>query len=282
MTFRLVTAIIFLFCGTMTLLLVRSVLYPEDSGLAAVTPAVPFNYFAARTEGSSLDIWDANRIIGSCEITPHNGGTGGAVQRDKVVVRIEIRIALPQELMGSGRLDVSGEVLLHSNGIVDNLKLEFVLSGSLPQVRLLVDQSGDRKWPMLKLTRGKDTLFEFAPGQPSDMASNLIVSAMLRNIGISEEAFSAKTSKDAGPGAVRAGYIEAGGETFDGYLFTSGSDRETQFRLYMSNTGQILRISTPLTGDNGLGLRLLAQSLAPKGAARPSILEGYAPTPPKP
>ncbi|HEX2748450.1 MAG TPA: hypothetical protein VHM91_10660, partial [Verrucomicrobiales bacterium] len=57
---RLISAIIFLFCGTMTALLVRSVLFPENSGLADVAPNVPFDLFVARTEGSSLDIWEAN------------------------------------------------------------------------------------------------------------------------------------------------------------------------------------------------------------------------------
>lgn len=64
--------------------------------------------------------------------------------------------------------------------------------------------------------------------------------------------------------------MEAGGSTFDGSRHEQRHP-DSSFRLYLSNTGEILRIDTPFTGESQLGLRLLAQSLRPKEATAPDF-----------
>lgn len=83
----LITAFIFLFCGTMTTLLVRSVLIPEESRLSEVAPNIPFDLFASRSEGSGMDVWEGSRIAGHVQFTPLNGGPVPGERRDQVTVR---------------------------------------------------------------------------------------------------------------------------------------------------------------------------------------------------
>lgn len=271
---RLVTVIIFLFCGTMTALLVKSVLHPEASGLADVSPNVLFDLFAARTEGSELDVWETNRITGNCYLSPQNIVALPHVRREQVKVNIKFLIKLRQEIMGSSVLDLSGSAMLHSSGSVDHLSLDLQLAGSVPPLKLSIRQAGDSEWPSLTLSRGKEVLFESLGGKSADAANSWLVSAMLNNIGLPEDIMTGKQAREQASVTVRAGHIEAGGETFDGYLLASGGAAESQFRLYMANTGEILRIDTPLTGDNGLGLRFLARSLRPPDAKSP-VLEAF-------
>jgi len=272
MTARLATVLIFLFCGTMTVLLVRSVLYPEESRLAEVAAQVPFDLFAARTEGSNLDIWEGNRITGKCEIVPHNAASGPRARHESVEVRLEIVLQLRHTFMGSDLLDVSGSAVIHTDGSLSDYDLDISLLNSIPSITLSITQPADQKWPALKLMRGNAVLFESSAGKLLEGKEG-IASGMLLALGIPPEALSGKQTENEAPSSVRAGHIEAGGQTFDGYLFTSGADEETKFRLYLSNTGEILRIKTPL------GLEMLAESLRPTGVEVPSFQRRAIPKP---
>jgi hypothetical protein len=276
---RLITVIIFLFCGTMTGLLVRSVLFPENSGLADVPPNVPFDFFVARTEGSTLDIWDANKIIGVCHIVPSNSASGPKVHLEKVKVKVDVTLRFPRELMGSSLVGFNADLWLHSNGNMEfttdeengGPPFEIVLYGSNPQIRLTVNQPAGDKPPSLKLLRGGLTLFESSTGlNPGDTNSQMI-SAMLQTAGLPPDTLAAKEKEEKSTTTVRAGHIEAGGETFDGYLLSTGADEDSRFSLYISNTGEILRVHTPLSGKNDLGLRMLSENLIPKGVERPDL-----------
>ncbi|HEX2749258.1 MAG TPA: hypothetical protein VHM91_14720 [Verrucomicrobiales bacterium] len=274
---RLISAIIFLFCGTMTALLVRSVLFPENSGLADVAPNVPFDLFVARTEGSSLDIWEANKIIGTCHISPSGVGVAGPkVRKAKVRVKVDVIIQLPREIMGGRLIDISADLWLHADGNIDllseeeiaNPALEFKLRGSVPEIRLSVSQPPANKPPRLKLVRGGLTLFESSGGLQSGDPNSQIISGLLQAAGVPPESLTAREEPEKSTATVRAGHIEAGGETFDGYVLTTGSDEESRFSLYMSNTGEILRVHTPFSGKNDLGLRLLSETVSPKDTVR--------------
>jgi hypothetical protein len=272
---RLATILIFLFCGTMTALLVRSVLHPGASRFSAVAPEVPFNYFAARVEGSHLDIWDANRIIGSCELTPHSGEPGPGSRRDKVKVRMEVTVNAGQQL-----IDASGHTVLHSSGELTDFSLDLSLPRSRPVIKLAIRQKDGRHWPALTLTRGGELLFQSDGETGAGGVHSAMVDLMLKSTGLSLEALAAKESGEATSASARAGHFEAGGQTFDGYLLTGSGGDDSGFRLYLSNTGEILRIDTPLTGDNGLGLRMLSASLRPAGAKPPDLNKYALPPPP--
>ncbi|HWB05853.1 MAG TPA: hypothetical protein VG796_22720 [Verrucomicrobiales bacterium] len=281
---RLITAVIFLFCGTMTTLLVRSVLYPEDSKLATADPGIPFGLFASRTEGSSLDIWDANKIIGNCRITPSGSAFGLKGQKKRVKVRVEVLIRLGREIMGSSLVDITAELWLHSDGDlelqsdgageIDRPPLRLTLHApkpEIPEIRLTVSQPEGGKPPVLELTRGNLTLFKSSAGlNPGDINGQL-AGALLQSAGVPPEALAAKDTREKSTSTVRKGHIEAGGESFDGFVLSTGSDEDTRFSLYLSNTGEILRIHTPLSGKNELGLRLLSETLAPKNVDRPDL-----------
>ena len=267
---RLATAIIFLFCGTMTVLLVRSVLYPEGTSLAAVDPHVPFDHFIARIEGTRLDVWEGGAIIGRCDFVPHSLATAGRVR-----VEVDWRIRLGQEFMGSSLPMLQGDVVLRDDCTVDEISLDLKLSGSDPPVRLGIRQLPGEPFPALKLERGTDILFESSAGLQPGGGNAELVSALLKNLGLPDRLLSTEKSEAS---TSRAGDVEAGGQTFDGYFLRSGDDPATSFTLRLSNTGEILRIDTPFTGENQLGLRLLSESLRPAGVPAPD----FKPSPVKP
>ena len=265
MSARLATVLIFLFCGTMTVLLVRSVLYPEESRLATVAPHVPFDLFVARTEGSHLDIRDGQRIIGNCAVVPHSANSGPRVKEEKVAVRLEMLLQLGRTILGSNLIDVSGEIVVHSDGSVDGFDLGISLANSQPSFQLSIKQPPDQKWPDLKLSKDGAVVFESSAGKLLEGTDGIIAGGMLQALGIPTDALSGKHPESDTPSTVRAGDFPAGGQSFDGFVLTSGADEETKFRLYLSNTGEILKIKTPL------GLEMLAESLRPAGDVAPKF-----------
>jgi hypothetical protein len=100
-----------------------------------------------------------------------------------------------------------------------------------------------------------------------------VVDTMLRSTGLPLESLRSKAEAAQASATVRAGYFEAGGSRHDGYIFTAGDESAPQLVLYMANTGEILRLDTPFTGDNQLGLRFLAESLRPSGTPVPVLDE---------
>lgn len=257
---RLVTVAIFAFCGVMTTLLVRSVLIPEESRLAEIAPNIPFDLFAARTEGSTLDIWEGNRITGRCELSPMSAGLSALDRHEKIKVKLEVLLRLKNEVMGSSLIELSGNGILYATGRVEDLDLELILHGSTPQLRLAIKEQAGQPLPALRLTRGNDVVFESGNGA----AGNELVQLMLQSGGVPLDFLSDNAGKEA-PTSFRKGRIEAGGESFVGYLLSSGASPDQIFRLYMANTGEILRIATPL------GLEMLSETLRPKGTAKPNL-----------
>lgn len=273
---RLVTALIFLFCGTMTALLVRSVLYPQGTGLAEVPPQVAFDLFAARKEGSALDIWQGNTIIGRAEVTPNGPVSRPERGEADVAVRLNIVIRPPQTLLGSEYIKLQAAVRLHANGELDDLELDFSLPGSLPPFNLSVRHPAGQTSPTLILTRGTTVLFSAESGKAPEGLMAIMIDNILRSAGIPLDALQSKATESNGHGSVRAGWFEAGDTRHDGYIFSNGGDSSTRFHLFMENTGELVRLDTPLTGDNELGLRLLAESLRPASAGVP-VLDEFAP-----
>ena len=271
---RLITALIFLFCGTMTTLLVRTVLYPQGTGLAIVEPKVAFDHFVQKSEGSTLDVWDGNNIIGSCFIRPSESimkfpnGTSGI----KVLFTFTIRLGTP--LLNSSTLRMTGSGIMHSDGEVTRLDMELTLPGSRPQLILTIKHTDAKKPPVITLRQGQDDiLYTNNPGSPADAAKSLLVESMLKSAGVPMSTFTDPDSSKEPEAVVRAGWFEAGGKRSDGFILTNGGDEESRFELYLENTGEILRIETPLSGGNRLGLRMLSESRRPSGAIVPDLDE---------
>ncbi len=273
---RLLTVAIFLFCGTMTTLLVRSVLYPENSQLSEVAPNVPFDLFVARTEGSNLDIWEANKIIGQCNIRPSGPkASGPKVRKEKMNLWIDLKLRLGRTIMDSDIIQLNGDFWLHSDGSLDAPSLTITFHGSNPQTRIKIDQPAGEKWPTVAVERGSVTLFKSTGGLGGGDIGSQMLGTMLQAAGIPPDVLESKAAEAASTTTVRTGHIEAGGETFNGYLLSTGGE-DTRFSLYLSNTGEILRIHTPFSGKNELGLRLLSENLRPKDTPLPN-LEIYKP-----
>jgi hypothetical protein len=275
---RITALVILLFCGTMTTLLVRSVYWPEETDLATVAPQVPVGLFLLRSEGSALDVWEGNEITGSLYLTPHSVNTDRetAAGRAGGRVRLEATLRLKQTAVEAKFLSLRGHCFFHTSGEVDDLDLVLTLY-SLPEIRLAVKHPAGDRWPSLNLTRGNEVMFTSNGGQTPDAANSQLLQLLTAAAGISSDDLLAPAAEKT-PATVRAGRITAGGEEHDGYYISPGGHDEGSFRLYIANTGEILRIETPFSRDSELGLRLLSQGLRPHGAVVPD-LELYPLTP---
>ncbi len=282
---RLVTVCIFLFCGTMTALLVRSVINPRGTGLSEVAPGAAFDLFAAHGTGSDLDIWESNRIIGNCEITPMGPVVRGEDRtKGRVKVKVSLLVLLQQPVMEAGALKLSGEVQLHSDGALDEMHLDLRLLGSRPELSLAIRQPPGQTWPSLNLLRGRKSILTLTPGQEPEGLMGAAVETMLKATGLPLDELRKRTESEGAAATVRSGHFEAGGLRHDGYLLTAGDEAAPHLVLYMANTGELLQIDTPFTGDNQLGLRFLSESLRPADASVPVLdefllLNPRAPTP---
>lgn len=269
---RLVTAFIFIFCGVMTALLIRSVLNPRGTGLAEVSPQAAFDLFAAHSTGTDLDIWESNSIIGKCDITPTGPVIRESREHSRVKVRLNLLVRLQQPFMEAQAIKLTGEgVQIHSSGAVDDIHLDLTLVGSRPEITLAIRQPAGQEWPSLKLSRGREALLALTPGEEPEGLMAAVVDTMLKSTGLPLDALRSKAKSAAASTTVRAGYFEAGGSRHDGYILAAGDDTAPGMDLYMANTGEILRIDTPFTGGNQLGLRFLAESLRPADAAVPML-----------
>lgn len=268
---RLATAFIFLFCGTMTVLLVRSVFFPEHSGQAKIPPEVVFDHFAARQDGSLLDIWEGNRLTGKCEIIPYGVISRPPGKPPRINVRLSALIQLSQPILDCRLLKLTGEAILLADGTLERPDLELSLPASTPRLALRVQPVKDQPLPLIKLTRGDAIVFSTGGGK-NDPFTALLTENLLKSAGLSLESFEQQRAGAEATATARAGYFEAGGQRHDGFIL-SGGDDSTRFSLYIANTGEIMRLDTPLTGENQLGLRLLAQSLRPAGTEAPPLDE---------
>lgn len=271
---RLVTALIFLFCGVMTALLIRSVLNPLGTGLSEVSPGTAFDRFGTRGGPSYLDVWEGKRIIGKCEINP----IGSIVRTDRdhasVKVRLSLLLLLSQPIMEAGAIKLEGDLQFHSDGGMSDLNLQFSLRGSQPAIVLHIRQPADEARPSFELTRGGgEVLLRIKPGEASggDMAT--FVDTLLKSTGLPLDTLAGESGSAESKATVYAGHFQAGGSSHDGYILASGDDPATRLVLYMANTGEILRIDTPLTGRDQRGLRFEAESLCPSETTRPNFDE---------
>ncbi len=264
---RLAAIAIVLFCGTMTALLVRAVYWPEESRLSAIAPQVPIELFLQRLEGTPLDIWEANKITGNLYLNPYgltlrkDGAKGG-------MIRVEATVLLKQAVMGTQILGVQGSCFLAATGEVDDFDLNFKLLCQ-PEINLKVHQPVGEKWPSVQLVRGDVILFKSIGGHTADDANIYLVNMITSAAGFSPDAWTDKGPPV--PVAVRAGRISAGNEAVDGYYIAPGGEGGQSFRVYMANTGEILRIETPFSKGSELGLRFLSQALRPPGTEVPSL-----------
>jgi len=276
---RLVTALIFLFCGVMTALLVRSVLNPRGTGLAEVAPQVAFDLFSSHSTGSYLDIWEANSIVGKCEINPASAIIRDDRRQGRVKVQIKLLIRLAQPLLEARALKLDGDLQLHSDGRVDDLKLDLALKGSRPEISLAIRQPEGQEAPALKLMRGRETLLSLTPGREPEGIMAVVLETMLKSTGLPLDALRSNVKSADATATVHAGHFPAGDSRHDGYILTAGAEAAPQLVLFMANTGELLRLDTPFTGDSQLGLRFLAASLRPPGTPVPDLDEHLLLTP---
>lgn len=133
-------------------------------------------------------------------------------RKDKVKVRLAVRIKLRQKMMDSDRLDLDGSFQLHADGRMDTTSLDFSLQGTNPPWRLHMEQGPQAEWPAVQLRRGNDVVFSWNGREPGDAASSAMVELMLKSTGMSLDSLAAKKQDAQSATSVRAsGNIGSGG-----------------------------------------------------------------------
>ena len=264
---RLLTVFIFSFCLTMTCLLVRSVLFPEHSRLASVSPQSVFELFASRSEGNDMDVLEGNRIVGRCRITPLSGPPVPNRRLDSVRLAINGTLQLRGPFAAYGLLSLNNRLDLGVDGTLNAFDVSLRLNQASPPLELQITQPPEALWPAISFKRGNDLIFQSESGKEPDEANRALMNLLVSAAGLSPDLLGkARAEAAATTITARAGRITVGDQALDGYLVAAEKqDHSPAFRLYLAATGEILRADTPL------GLELRSASHRPPGAVVPDL-----------
>jgi hypothetical protein len=276
------TALIFGFCGLMTTLLVRSILFPENSQLATASPQAICELFASRSEGTDMDIYEGDTITGQCRITPLSGPPIPSRRLESVRVALNGTLQLRGPFASFGQLAFNSRFDLSVSGDVTSFDLNLRLPKADPPIDLRIDQPKGAAWPAITLTRGTTIAFTSNSGAEPDAATKSLLLWLSSTLGINPDQLATLTNPPTGsPPAsaslsARGGRITVANSSTDGFILArsdSGSNRA--FRLYIASTGEILRIETPSS------FNLLSDSFRPPDIAPPhTTTPTTAPPPP--
>jgi hypothetical protein len=262
--FILPTAGIFVFCGTMTTLLVRSVLYPEESRLSEVSPAALFELFASRSEGADMDVYEGPAITGRARLTPLSGPANPNRRIDSLRLAINGTLLLRGPFARYGQLNLGSRLTVSSTGEVSNYDISLRLLKAEPSIELRIVQNDGQPWPAITLTQGSATLFRSDSGAKPDAATQSLLDLMQSASGITADL--AAPSREPATISARGGRITVANRSVDGYIVSlSHPSQPAAFRIYLASTGELLRIATPA------GFDLLSDDLRPVGIAVPTF-----------
>ncbi len=273
------TTLIFGFCGLMTTLLVRSILFPENSQLATASPQAICELFASRSEGTDMDIYEGDTIIGQCRITPLSGPPIPSRRLESVRVALNGTLQLRGPFASFGQLALNSRFDLSVSGDVTSFDLNLRLPKADPPIDLRIDQPKGAAWPAITLTRGTHIAFTSNSGAEPDAATKSLLLWLSSTLGINPDQLASlsKPPSASTPSAslsARAGRITVANSSTDGFILArSDADSNRAFRLYIASTGEILRIETPSS------FNLLSESFRPPDIS-PHSPTDHSPPPP--
>ena len=261
---HLITASIFLFCGVMTTLLVRSVYFPDSTALSRTSPRAVFELVASRDESSDLILMDGRHPMGSINITPFSKESNLVGTRlEKLPVRFRARLASSRNDDPSAQpILINGNFVIGAEGTTQEINLDINIAVAGSWYHLHVSQEPGKEWPSILLERDSEPIFSANAGEQPDASTRMLLHLALSAAGMDLETF-LKSRASAPPVTVTAsaGRLEAAGQDFDGVVLAAGEGSHI-FKLYLDNTGRILRIDTPL-GLQAVGVSLLPDVILP-------------------
>jgi hypothetical protein len=256
---RLFTIAIIGFWLVMSGLLLRSIWFPADSRLAVVNPGAVFQLIAARGESSELDIYDDRRIVGNLSISAGPSG-------DNTKLGINGRLNLDSGLLPGTSLDLNSQTFLDHGG--NTLSFHLTLTTQQPKLNLIISQPSPEASPFLVLMKDGTALFDSSKAGPGQPEGNPFVALLLGTLGMSYTDFQAmRQDATAAAGTIqveaRQGKFELGNSTKQGFILKIGAPGKPGFRMCVENTGEIVRLETPVS------YHLMTESLRPDSAPVP-------------
>lgn len=237
------TAILVLFCGTMTFLLIRSEYYPEGSALQQVPPAHLLTRFLRNEALSSLSVLWKGEPIGAVSLrvyAPNMGGTlmSGTVRVILPILGREPKFHMDMQCRVKSRKEFDR---LHLNGKFETTS--FDVDADAARDLLRIESSGphgqerhELKLSELTTNGGKNIVGKFP--QLKDMGS--LPSAQSVESTLAAVRLTAASTK-----------LKRRGEMMDAYVFQIRQDANLWFKLWMAPTGDLLKF------DSSFGLTAL-------------------------
>lgn len=241
----------------------QSIWFPADSQLAEVNPGAVFQLIAARGEASGLDIYDDRRIVGNLTVQANPLAPSSAAGTR---LRISGRLNLDGGLLPGTSLDVISETLLDHSG--NTLSFQLTLTTRKPKLDLIISQASPDAPPVIVLNRDGAAWFDSASPGSGQLEGNPMVALLLGTLGMSSSDFQNIRSQAETAAAkvrieARQGKFELGNGTRQGFILKIGTPGKPGFRMCVENTGEIVRLKTPVS------YHLLTESLRPGNAPVP-------------
>lgn len=254
---RLLSAGIVGFWLVMTGLLVQKIWFPAESRLAEVDPRAVFDLFVSRDRETQLEIFRDREVIGTLRAVPvpRSGMRPPYYHRFLLDGRVKFSSG---GLFDEAGLFLKGSLSLSQEGEVPELNL--TLSLSRPEFSLEVSKKAGDAAPAVRLKRGDIELLN-TEGQANPLASMLLPMVGLSAEDLERAGRAARAEAEETEIKARHGRFTVRGQSWNGYIVTrekNGRAVEPGFKLYLTDTGEILQVDTPA------GLTLVSRDLVPE------------------
>ena len=228
-------------------MLLRSIWFPADSRLAEVNPGAVFQLIAARGESSALDIYDDRRIVGHLSVmaTPVPNSTPARTH-----FNLNAQINLDSALLPGTKLDLNCQMYLDREGNPQSWLLS--LATLKPKLNLVLAQTSPEAAPSVLLKQNGQVLLDSSSLKPGKPEANPLVALLLGTLGVSYADFQAiraeaEVKAEGIRIEARQGKFELGDSTRQGFILKIGTPGKPGFRMCVDNTGEIVRLETPVS-----------------------------------
>ena len=251
----------------MTGLLLRSIWFPADSGLTVVEAGAVLELVAARGEVSALDIYDDRRLVGHLTVQATKVGMGAEAL---VRLRVNGQMSLNSALLPGAEMDLNCLMELDRAG--QPQRFDFSVGTNKPRFQLMVEQSSGEGGARVRLTREGQVILEAAADGAAGAEESPMVGMLLGVLGISVADFKAMRGQaEEAASALRVearqGEFTLGEELRQGFVVTAGRAGQRGFRMCVENTGEIVKVETPVS------YHLLTESLRARDVALPGAAQ---------
>ena len=231
----------------MTGILVRSIWFPADSRLTEVNPGSVFQLIAARGEASALDIYDDRVRVGhlTIEAAPLKKGSEALTR-----VKLSGQIHPDSGMLSGANLNFNGWLELNHLGDLQSYRLS--LMTIKPSFELTMVQASPQAAPDLLVKQDRTVILDSTRLDSTRPEASPLLGFIMGALGISAADFKQIQAEAEAKAAAlkieaRQGKFDLAGSPRQGFVLKIGSPGKPGYRLCIENTGEIVRLETPVS-----------------------------------